>query len=428
MQKKIIALAVAGLVSGAVFAQGAPQKGTQNSVTLYGRVDLAYVYSKSDYKKFQGIDDGLGAASAPSILGFKGEEALGGGLKAIYMFEWGIMADDGTGPGTNAAIGRRYTYAGLAGSFGSVTFGRQATPMENYMIPTGALGTNTIKPFGMFRGKLSFMNPSSLRWDNSIQYNSPKFSGLEFVGMYSFGERVSVAKANDGSCTEALTANNVTANTSNQTCADTTDAGRLALGVRYANGPLYLTAFYEAKADDDSYKAVGAAYNPGFGSKGWGIGGAYDFKVVRLYANYVREKANHSGLAANPSLRNVSGSDKQAFWTVSAGIPVSSAGTIMLEYGQYKDYLRGTPAAPTIPGIRNVSGHWVNTGDGGKAKAYMVGYRHGLSRRTSLYAYVSQFKNDDGIIGGWTSSGTSARTSVASEKQTNFVAGIVHNF
>jgi predicted porin len=425
MQKKLIALLVTGLVSGAVFAQGKPAA-PSNNVTLYGRLDLAYVYSKSDFRKFQGIDDGLGAASAPSILGFRGEEALGGGLKAIYMFEWGIMADTGEGPGQNQAIGRRYTYVGLAGNFGSVTIGRQVTPMENYMIPTGIFGTNGIKPFSQFRGKLSFMNPSQLRWDNSIAYNSPNFSGLEFMGMYSFGERVSVAKAN-GSCTEALTVNNVTTNTDGQTCADTADAGKLALGVKYTNGPLYLTAFYEARADDDSYKPVGAAYNPGYGAKGWGIGGGYDFKVVRVYANYVQEKASHGGLSARTGN---SGNDKQAFWTISAGIPVSSAGTVMLEYGQYKDYLNvgGLNPGMILGNARRVSGNVVNQGNAGKSKGFMVGYRHGLSRRTSLYAYASQFKNDDGITGGWVSSGTSSRTSVLGEKQTNFVAGIVHNF
>ena len=81
------------------------------------------------------------------------------------------------------------------------------------------------------------------------------------------------------------------------------------LGVRYTNGPLYLTTFYEARADDDSAKPYTGAGNNGFGAKGWGIGG-----------------------------------DKQTMWTVSTGIPVSSTGTIMLEYGQYKDYLRARRA------------------------------------------------------------------------------------
>jgi predicted porin len=296
--------------------------------------------------------------------------------------------------------------------------------MESYMIPTGVFGTNGIKPFSQFRGKLSFMNPSQIRWDNSIAYNSPKFSGLEFMTMYSFGEKVN-SSGNTGAGYNCTGSTGTPPNTCYES-ADTTDAGRLALGVRYANGPLYLTAFYEARADDDSLKTWQSDYNTGFGAKGWGIGGGYDFKVVRLYANYVREKANHDGLAAKPVN---SGSDKQSFWTVSAGIPVSPTGTVMLEYGEYKDYLN-TPANCMATGsCRIVSNAPVNLGaQGGKSKAYMVGYRHGLSRRTSLYVYASQFRNDDGIVGGWGSSGTSPRTNVHGEKQTNFVTGIVHNF
>ncbi|MDR3221457.1 MAG: porin, partial [Candidatus Accumulibacter sp.] len=76
MQKKIIALAVAGLVSGAAFAQ--------SNVTVYGRADASYAYSKTDFKKFQGVENGLGIGGGSSRLGFMGEEALGNGLKALF--------------------------------------------------------------------------------------------------------------------------------------------------------------------------------------------------------------------------------------------------------------------------------------------------------------------------------------------------------
>ncbi|GHU05699.1 hypothetical protein FACS1894158_09380 [Betaproteobacteria bacterium] len=43
---------MAGLVSGAAFAQ--------TNVTVYGRADLGYVYSKADYSKFQVVENGSG--------------------------------------------------------------------------------------------------------------------------------------------------------------------------------------------------------------------------------------------------------------------------------------------------------------------------------------------------------------------------------
>ena len=73
MQKKIIALAVAGLVSGAAFAQ--------SNVTVYGIADAAFQYSSSSYvngvKSQSAINDG---GQDGSRVGFKGTEDLGNGL------------------------------------------------------------------------------------------------------------------------------------------------------------------------------------------------------------------------------------------------------------------------------------------------------------------------------------------------------------
>jgi predicted porin len=60
---------------------------------------------------------------------------------------------------------------------------------------------------------------------------------------------------------------------------------------------------------------------------------------------------------------------------------------------------------------------------GHKAKGYEVGYKHALSRRTSLYTYVSVIDNARGIDAGW-----NGKTNVAGERQTNFIAGIAHSF
>ena len=84
MQKKLIALAVAGLASGAAFAQ--------TNVTMYGVADAGYVYSSGDAARgplgintgsneFSGIISGILSGSR---LGFRGEEALGNGRKAVF--------------------------------------------------------------------------------------------------------------------------------------------------------------------------------------------------------------------------------------------------------------------------------------------------------------------------------------------------------
>ena len=81
MQKKLIALAVAGLVSGGAFAQA-------SNVTIYGRANLVldnYAATGSvtgpaaDYAGRTRIVD------SSSRIGFKGTEALGNGLQMNWQ-------------------------------------------------------------------------------------------------------------------------------------------------------------------------------------------------------------------------------------------------------------------------------------------------------------------------------------------------------
>jgi predicted porin len=401
MQKKIIALAVAGLVSGAAFAQ--------TNVTLYGRIDVGYVYSKSDFSKFSGIENGPSTGGGSSRIGLRGEEALGNGLKAIFEAEWGSAIDEG-----EAAINSRWAYAGLSGNFGRVIAGRLKTPTDLYAGSTSFNGINALFPVNTFRSKLGNSGDilNGARWNNSIGYTSPNFSGVEFSGVYSFGEKVSVAKTDNNGCTTAAVPAGVKSakvdEKPGRKCADTSDGGKLGLGVKYANGPLYLMAAYEQRTDDDSAKDWNSNANTGYGVKGWNIGGSYDFKVVKVYANYSRFKANHGGLAHDVS--DV-GSDKESLWSLGLDVPVSRVGTVSVEYAQYKDYLDNRGKYDL--GDRTV-GH--------KAKGYAVSYKHVLSKRTWVYAYVSRFDNDRGLNMAWN------KTKQPGEDQTNFVTGIVHLF
>ncbi|MBK8118055.1 MAG: porin [Sulfuritalea sp.] len=94
MQKKVIALAVAGLVSGSAFAQ--------SNVTIYGLVDVGVTYVTADGKNSGwAIDNGLLSGSR---LGFKGQEDLGNGLKAIFTLEYMLQPDANTGVGAAGAL------------------------------------------------------------------------------------------------------------------------------------------------------------------------------------------------------------------------------------------------------------------------------------------------------------------------------------
>jgi predicted porin len=418
MQKKIIALAIAGLVSGAAYAQ--------TNVTLYGSVDIGYAYAKSDYKKFSGIEDGTMGASQ---LGFRGEENLGNGLKAVFDANFRIRGDEGTLAFRNGDKDARWVYVGLAGNFGTVTAGRVRSPSDEWRGLSSSMGWTGLTPANTLMGQLSNSVLAGIRWDNSIKYVSPNFSGLDFMAVYSFGERVSGNRHYNGSAVDGYGVNcrNTPSGQANNQChsADTTDAGRLGLGLRYVNGPVSLVAVYEAQADDDSAKPYNNANvdNQGFGAKGWMIGGAYDFNVVKVYASYNRVKANHNGRAYDET---DGGSDKQTLWTLGLSAPVSAAGNVWFEYAQYKDRLNdGLRAQYTLsdadvmalgPNFFNRSGH--------KSKGYSLGYTHTLSKRTSLHAFVTRFDVDRGINNAV---GSPARTAIG-EDQTVFALGMRHSF
>jgi predicted porin len=340
MQKKIIALAVAGLVSGAAFAQ--------SNVTIYGIADASYIYSKSDDNKFSGIDSGGWSGGR---IGFRGEEALGNGLKAIFTYEFGTNIDE------NVALNQtRQAFVGFSGNFGSVTLGRQYAPSFMYLGATTANDITGVNPVNLSLGNyfVTMQTGGGSRWNNSIAYHSPNWSGLDFRAIYGFGEQVGP--------------NN-----------DTSDLGRFGLGVRYANGPLYLTAIYQ-----QSEESVNDADD---GEKAWAIGGNYDFKVVKVFANYLQQKLD--------------GGDKQTLFSVGLGVPVSKAGTVHFEYMQFKDK---------------------SFDDDNKAKGFGVGYYHDLSKRTRLYANVSQINNDENIRWGF------SKTRLLDEKNTNFQLGVRHAF
>ena len=114
MQKKLIATAVAGLLSASAYA--AP--------TLYGVADvyLGQISTKSSETASSANTTVINSGGQNgSRLGVKGSEDLGG-VKAIYNLEYGLSADQ-AGSGSRGIGFSRKQQVGLAGGFGSVVLG-----------------------------------------------------------------------------------------------------------------------------------------------------------------------------------------------------------------------------------------------------------------------------------------------------------------
>ena len=358
MQKKIIALAVAGLVSGAAFAQ--------TNVTVYGVVDVGYMYSKSDNLKFSGLASG---GMSGSRIGFRGTEALGNGLNAVFQAEFGFNADNfdknATTAGGGAFTNLRNSWVGLQhASYGTATLGRQNSVAYDWVAKGFASDVTVTYPSNTIQGSFAQLNTSD-RVNNSVKYQSPNWNGFEARAIYGFGEVVG---------TNALP-------------GDTTDAARYGIGAAYKNGPIDVALIYQgiAKNDQPAVPVDGKV-------DGWSLGGSYDFKVVKVFASY---QAESNKLAAGDSDKDL--------WSLGARVPVGKAGTVVFEYVDYKN--------DTNDLVKNQ-----------RAKGYGLGYEHAMSKRTTFYTNVGYISNNE------TSKQAFGGVGTLDENNTNFGIGLRHVF
>jgi predicted porin len=327
MQKKIIALAVAALASGAAFAQ--------SNVTIYGSVDVGFSHRgdniKDDVSSKNSIDSGI---AGDSLVGFKGVEDLGNGVKALFVLEAGFKADDGTHADGGQLFGKQ-AFLGLTGNFGTAIAGRLVAPRYAFLSTLDPFADGTV---GRFHNVYDDINVSNAdRVDNAVAYVSPSFNGFNVTAAYSTNAAKQEAQENDG------------------------DLRVYTILPRYTNGPLDIGLAYQQIKGKETTKDVKV--------KQWSLGGSYDFKVVKLSAFYDSYK-DSDGLANSLSdTKDL----KLKSWHLGVSVPFGKH-AILASYNQSKAKYDG---------------------DSGKARQFAVGYNYSLSKRTKFYAAISDIHNDD---------------------------------
>jgi predicted porin len=397
MKKSLLALAVLGAFAGAAQAQ--------SSVTIYGIVDTGIAYSSKVVNaagtgtgsKF-GLNSGVVQGSR---IGFKGVEDLGGGLSAVFQLETGFTNDDGGLQGADAVTSsnlfRRKSVVGLAGGFGTVLLGRQTDFADTISAYTavndfGGVVSNSGSGLNRLQG---------VRTNNSISYTTNNLSGFTGNLIYGFGEQ-----------------------------AGKTSAGQAyGIGGKYDNGPLGLGInYYQSKIgttpSDTSliqgvapsasasastlatYNATTAANAANAGStalKSLNVVASYQFGPARVYANYSRVKQDLKG---TPTVATATLANAQKVDTYEIGTAYSLSPSLKLLAAV--DHSRAT--------FNGVNGK-------GKLTQISLGADYWLSKRTDLYAFVSNMRATDiqnpGVTGGATGSDAS---------QTAVITGIRHKF
>ncbi|HZX28776.1 MAG TPA: porin [Telluria sp.] len=132
MYKRALALAL-----GAAFAAAAPAHAQSTNVTIYGLMDAGVEYinhaNATDASQVRVISGGKNT----SRWGLRGSEDLGGGLKAVFNLEGGILLDTGNADG---ALFKRQANIGLEGGFGRVVIGRSFTTTYDLVIQFDPMG------------------------------------------------------------------------------------------------------------------------------------------------------------------------------------------------------------------------------------------------------------------------------------------------
>ncbi|MDP1605266.1 MAG: porin [Rhodocyclaceae bacterium] len=399
MQKKIIALAVAGLVSGAAFAQ--------TNVTIYGVADGSFEMTKGSGGNGGAIVAGAQTvnsfasknrvAANASLIGFRGSEDLGQGLKAVFQFENELDITSGNNAVGGAAgnvrpngLGNRDTFVGLAGGFGTVAIGWLSSPHRStgakFDVMPGAAGAGgslniigRVNTGSIYNGigaagttAHTFGNTGTLANNvgvigrhSAIAYISPKFSGLNGVLAFVPGENED--------------------NTATAATRPSRNPSAWNLALHYDMGPLSVSySFLNIKDFGTGQTAATMT--------ALDLSGAEKHKAQLLAARYVFGDTTASFMwdtvksnLADGAAAGITGdvTNKRNAWYLGLAHKMG-ANNVSFAYAKAGDNSVGLGSRAVV-GINN------NTGSGAKMLSLRYGYD--FSKRTQAYGQYSKISN-----------------------------------
>jgi|SwirhirootsSR3_FD_contig_81_3447061_length_1231_multi_5_in_0_out_0_1 predicted porin len=384
MNKKLVAVAVAGLLAAPLAAQAQ----TAN-VTLYGRLNMTM-----EAVNGQAVDPNLPPGAAPvnrtiyrvnsnsSRIGVRGSESLGGGLSAIFQIEDGVNAD--ISGGVHAS---RETFVGLQGTWGTFKIGRFLAPYDDIHaifgnVPT--LTTSILSTANLWaQGSQNIITDGGFddREANSIRYDSPR------IGGFTFSQQISAFDFSPASGGGGTTYGDLAQSKRHAYMGST--------GGFYANGPFQAGIAYEWRQ-----KVRGPSLN----DYALSIAANWNFGPVKIGG--VWERLDYDVLNNSDLTRN--------FYAISATVPLGP-GELYALIGTARN-----GSGPTGARVGQLVGG-SNTG----ADQWTISYTYALSKRTLAYAGFQQVRNDDNAAYNFN---INPYTVVNGANANGFVLGLVHFF
>jgi len=393
MQKKLIVVALTAAIALPVSAFA-----DNGNFTFYGKADVSYdsIITGDGTTTANGATAVTGVSkrvvsSNVSKFGFKGSEDLGDGLAAIWQIEQQINIDNSSNScaavaagaaapacsSNNGIFATRNTFAGLKSeTLGTVLMGRHDTP---YKLSTRKLDVfgDSIADNRALLGYKSANGGFELRPTDVLAYISPAFVGITAA--------VATVNLSEGNTTSGPT----TAQNQKQNSA-------LSLAVMYDAAPFYGSVAYESHKLEavpaDGKKESAARLGFGFTQDAFSVSVVYERTTDNL------------GAAASNSLGH----------------------TAAYVGGKYNI---GNDAVKLAYGKASVLGSGaVQVADSG-ATQVSVGYDHGFSKRTKIYAIYTKITNGKGINYGFSqSTAASSSNSGFGTTPSALSLGLQHNF
>ena len=364
MNKKLVAAALGLAFAAPVFADA-------SNVTLYGRVHTVLDHQSTETA---GVDTGgnFTQENVASRLGFRGQEDLGGGVSAIFAYEFGVNADTG-GFGSG-----RHAYIGLKTGFGTFTAGQLdggnegVAPLYDQASKIGSVSNNggpltTVGGGAVVGGTAATPGQAierTQRTGNSFGYKHT-IAGVAVTARHALSGGVDNQNGN-------------TAATDKEN-----DIRLTEIAADYKIGALSIGAGYE-NVDAQGRTQVGL--NPSALVENR-IQGVASYNFGSFTVNGLLAQSNLFAAAAN-------GEDSNTEYALSANFPLNANSGI---FGMYADAERNDLAAPS------------------DVTQTQIAYYYDLSKRTRTYV-------------GYNRLNTEVKATGVETDTDNFTIGLRHNF
>lgn len=305
----------------------------QAQVTVYGNVDAFFGRIEAPVANADATTNVESGVHTGSFIGFKGQEDLGGGLKAFFALESDIGLDEGTQADN---FWGRTSELGLAGDFGTIKLGNSRS--------LGFLANAAYNPFPV----TGWMNTSENlngfgNYTNAVTYTSPNLSGFTAAAQVGMSEQDQIDNA------FGLSVNY--------------NAGPLAVGFNYSTEQVGFIAALDSIGVSDAdiialINELGLDEDIAADYDRWQLGASYDFGVAKAFGQYGQNKIKVDG-----------GSTKTKFYQLGVSVPVSTQGTVLASYANLK-------SSDFDVSVRNFS----------------LVYDHALSKRTNAYVGLNNVR------------------------------------